>query len=74
LARRSASSSPSARYFDIPLSGMLLYAPDAAWLLLINGIVAIVSIVMTIGVTVFMVRRYTPSETVVSETEDPAES
>jgi CubicO group peptidase (beta-lactamase class C family) len=59
---------------DIPLAGLILYAPDAGWLLLINGALALVGLTVSIGVTVFLLRRSIQARTVtgLNESRDGA--
>jgi hypothetical protein len=40
--------------FEAPLSGILLYAPDAGWLLLLNAALAVTSIVGAVCTAAFL--------------------
>jgi CubicO group peptidase (beta-lactamase class C family) len=42
---------------DIPLSGLILYAPDAGWLLLLNGTLAIIAFIVDLCFTAFLIQQ-----------------
>jgi CubicO group peptidase (beta-lactamase class C family) len=42
---------------DIPLSGLMLYAPDAGWLLLLNGSLALIDCIVSIGEVAFLIQQ-----------------
>ncbi len=42
---------------DAPFSCLLLYAPDAGWLLLLSGVLALVTLSASMGVMAFLIRR-----------------
>ena len=45
-------------WFEVPLSGLVLYAPDAGWLLLLNGSLAVAGAVASIGIAAFQLRNH----------------
>ena len=42
---------------EVPLSGIILYAPDAGWLLLSSGILAIIALFVSISVTAVLIKH-----------------
>jgi hypothetical protein len=42
---------------EITLAGLILYAPDAGWLLLMNGALALIAFIVSVGVMVFLIQR-----------------
>ena len=41
----------------VPLSLLILCAPDAGWLLLLSGVLALVTLSVSMGVMVFLIRQ-----------------
>lgn len=57
-----------------PLSGVMLYAPDAGWLLLLNGAFALIGCIVSIGVAAFLIQQAGHFKTVTAEPVNPADS
>ena len=54
----------------IPLSGLMLYAPDAGWLLVLNGALAIIALIVSAFVTAFLIRQ---SGNITASTAEPVD-
>ena len=42
---------------EVPFSGLMLYAPDAGWLLLLNGALALIALIVSLGVMIFFIQQ-----------------
>lgn len=45
------------RAHESTFAGVMIYAPDAGWLLLLNGVLALISLAISMVVTVLLIRR-----------------
>jgi CubicO group peptidase (beta-lactamase class C family) len=61
-------------YHEINLSGLMLYAPDAGWLLLFNGALAIIGLMVSLGIMAFLFRQTKYINTITTEPVNPADS
>lgn len=59
---------------EIPLSGLMLYAPDAGWLLLLNGALAVIACIVSFCVTAVLMQKPGHIKTVTAEPVNPADS
>ena len=62
------------QFYEITLSGLMLYAPDAGWLLVINAAIALLSCMVTMGMTVFLIQQSGHIQTGTAEPVNPADS
>ena len=61
-------------YHEINLSGLMLYAPDAGWLLLFNGALAIIGLMVSLGIMAFLFQQTKYINTITTEPVNPADS